>query len=48
MTDDTDLMNLHHIASHLGKTVDELGDLPVPHYFRWVAYLKNRERMSRG
>ena len=42
MTNDIDLMNLHHVGALLGKTVEELGDLPVSSYHRWVVYLHKK------
>ncbi len=46
MTNDTELMNLHHIGALLGKTVDELGDLPVSHYYRWVVFIHQKIRLE--
>lgn len=41
-------MNLHMIGEMLGKTVEELGDLPVSSYYKWVAYVNEKQRRERS
>lgn len=31
---------MYDIASHLGKEIDELGDMPVSQFFEWKVYIQ--------
>lgn len=32
-------MNLHAVASHIGKGIYEMDDMPVAEFHGWIAYL---------
>lgn len=42
MTSDTDLMNAHHVAAFLHRTVEELDTMPVSSYHRWVVFIRKQ------
>ncbi len=44
MMTDTDLFTEHFVAWQLGKTVEELGSLPVSSFNKWAAFFKQLQK----
>ena len=42
MNDGTALMNAHHVAAFLHRSVEELDAMPVSSYHRWVVFIRKK------